>query len=58
VIAGATTGTTVTVTFSDPRLVAGAYTLLSGGSISGGATVNGYNTGGAYSGGASKSFTL
>jgi hypothetical protein len=58
VIAGATTGTTVTVTFSDPRLVSGSYTLLSGGSISGGTTVNGYNSGGTYSGGTSKSFSL
>lgn len=59
VIAGATAGAAVTVTFSDPRLVkGGAYTLLSGGSISGGATVNGYNTGGAYSGGTSKAFSL
>ncbi|MDR1526147.1 MAG: carbohydrate-binding domain-containing protein [Dysgonamonadaceae bacterium] len=58
VIAGATTGTSVTVTFSDPRLVAGSYTLLSGGSISGGITINGYNTGGTYSGGTSKSFTI
>jgi hypothetical protein len=58
VIAGAATGTAVTVTFSDPRLVSGSYTLLSGGSISGGTTVNGYNTGGAYSGGTAKSFTI
>ena len=58
VIAGATTGTSVTVTFSDPRLVSGTYTLLSGGTINGGATINGYNTGGTYSGGTSKSFTL
>jgi hypothetical protein len=58
VIAGATTGTAVTVTFSDPRLVGGAYTLLSGGSISGGSTVNGYNSGGTYTGGTSKAVTL
>jgi hypothetical protein len=58
VIAGATAGTNVTVTFSDPRLVSGSYTLLSGGSINGGTTVNGYNSGGTYSGGTSKSFTL
>ncbi|MDR3217808.1 MAG: carbohydrate-binding domain-containing protein [Dysgonamonadaceae bacterium] len=58
VIAGATTGTTVTVTFSDPRLVSGSYTLLSGGSISGGTTMNGYNSGGTYSGGTSKGFSL
>jgi hypothetical protein len=58
VIAGATTGTAVVVTFSDPRLVAGSYTLLTGGSISGGTTVNGYNTGGTYAGGTSQSFTL
>jgi hypothetical protein len=58
VIAGATAGASVTVTFSDPRLAGGAYMLLSGGSISGGTTVNGYNTGGTYSGGTSKNFTL
>jgi hypothetical protein len=59
VIAGATTGTNVTVTFSDPRLVSsGSYTLLSGGSISGGSTMNGYHTGGTYTGGTSKAFTL
>ena len=58
VIAGTTAGTTVTVTFSDPRLVAGTYTLHSGGAISGGTTTNGYNTGGTYSGGTSRSFTL
>ena len=58
VIAGATTGSTVVVIFSDPRLVGGSYTLLTGGSISGGVTVNGYNTGGTYSGGSSKGFNL
>ena len=58
IISGATAGTSVTVTFSDPRLVSGTYTLLSGGNISGGTTFNGYNTGGTYSGGTSKSFTL
>ena len=58
IIAGATTGTSVIVTFSDPRLVSGSYTLMSGGSISGGTTVNGYNTGGTYSGGLTKNFTL
>lgn len=58
VIAGATTGSAVTVTFSDPRLVSGAYTFLSGGVISGGTTVNGYNTGGTYTGGTAKSFSL
>ena len=58
VISGATAGSSVTVTFSDPRLVSGTYTLLSGGSISGGTTVNGYNTGGTYSGGTSKVITL
>jgi hypothetical protein len=57
VISGATAGTTVIVTFSDPRLVAGSYTLLTSGSISGGTTVNGYNTGGTYAGGTSKAFT-
>ncbi|MDR2814350.1 MAG: carbohydrate-binding domain-containing protein [Prevotellaceae bacterium] len=58
VIAGATAGSAVIVTFSDPRLVSGSYSLLSGGSIIGGTTVNGYNTGGTYSGGTSKGFTL
>ncbi|MDR1583938.1 MAG: carbohydrate-binding domain-containing protein, partial [Prevotellaceae bacterium] len=58
VIAGTTAGSAVTVTFSDPRLVSGSYILLSGGSISGGTTVNGYNTGGTYSGGTSKEFSL
>ncbi|OAV71402.1 Cna protein B-type domain protein [Bacteroidales bacterium Barb6] len=58
VIANATTGTSLTVTFSDPRLTGSSYTLLSGGSISGGTTVNGYNTGGTYTGGTSKSITL
>ena len=58
IITGATTGTSVTVTFSDPRLVSGTFTLLSGGTINGGTTVNGYNTGGTYSGGTPKDFTL
>jgi hypothetical protein len=58
VIAGATAGTSVTVTFSDPRLVSGSYTLLSGGAISGGTTFNGYNTGGAYSGGTTREFKV
>jgi hypothetical protein len=58
VIAGATTGSTVIVIFSDPRLVGGSYTLLTGGSISGGVTVNGYNTGGTYTDGSSKGFNL
>ncbi|MDR2385318.1 MAG: carbohydrate-binding domain-containing protein [Tannerella sp.] len=58
IIAGTTAGANVTVIFSDPRLVSGSYTLLSGGNISGGTTVNGYNTGGKYSGGASKKFSL
>jgi hypothetical protein len=58
VISGATTSSSLTVTFSSPRLASGAYTLWSGGSITGGITSNGYNTGGAYSGGSSRSFTL
>jgi hypothetical protein len=58
VIAGATEGSTVVVIFSDPRLVSGSYVLLSGGSIGGGTTVNGYNTGGKYSGGTSQEFNL
>ncbi|MDR1743977.1 MAG: carbohydrate-binding domain-containing protein [Dysgonamonadaceae bacterium] len=58
IISGASTGTNVVVVFSDPRLTSGSYTLYSGGSISGGTTVNGYNTGGTYSGGTSKSVSL
>jgi hypothetical protein len=58
VIAGSTVGSAVTVIFSDPRLVRGSYILLSGGSISGGTTINGYNSGGTYSGGAEKEFSL
>ncbi|MDR1223045.1 MAG: hypothetical protein LBL07_09260, partial [Tannerella sp.] len=58
VISGATAGATVVVVFSDPRLVTGSYTLLTGGNITGGTSVNGYNTGGAYEGGTSKEFTL
>jgi hypothetical protein len=58
VITGTAAGTNVTVVFSDPRLVSGSYILLTGGSISGGTTVNGYNSGGTYTGGTSKSFTL
>jgi hypothetical protein len=58
VIAGTTAGAAVTVIFSDPRLVSGSYSLFSGGSISGGTTVNGYNTGGNYLGGSSKGFSL
>ncbi|MDR1779755.1 MAG: carbohydrate-binding domain-containing protein [Tannerella sp.] len=58
VISGATSGQTVIVVFSDPRLVNGSYTLLSGGSIEGGANFNGYITGGSYSGGSSKSFSI
>lgn len=46
------------VLFSDPALTNGNYTLLYGGTISGGTTVNGYNTGGAYSGGSTKTFTI
>lgn len=51
-------GNSMTVLFSDPALAQGSYTLLYGGSISGGTTVNGYNTGGTYSGGSTKSFTI
>ncbi|MDR0537970.1 MAG: carbohydrate-binding domain-containing protein [Tannerellaceae bacterium] len=58
IIAGASAGSNVIVLFSDPRLTSGTYTLLSGGGITGGVTVNGYNTGGAYVGGTSKSFTI
>lgn len=58
VISGASTGTSVIVTFSDPRIKSGTYTLLTGGSISGGNTMNGYNTGGTYNGGTSKNFSL
>lgn len=48
----------MTLLFTDPNLSTGTYTLLYGGTISGGTTVNGYNTGGTYSGGSSKSFTI
>ncbi|MDR1723141.1 MAG: carbohydrate-binding domain-containing protein [Tannerella sp.] len=58
VISGASNGTTLIVVFSDPRLVAGTYTLLSGGKIDGGVNFNGYFTGGTYSGGSTKSFTI
>ncbi|MDR0698531.1 MAG: carbohydrate-binding domain-containing protein [Tannerella sp.] len=58
VISGASSGTSVIVVFSDPRLVSGTYTLFYNGKIEGGANYNGYITGGAYSGGASKSFTI
>jgi len=46
------------VVFSDPNLVTGSYTLLTGGKIDGGANFNGYITGGSYSGGSSKSFSI
>jgi hypothetical protein len=58
VISGASSGASVIVIFSDPRLVSGNYTLLYNGKIEGGANYNGYITGGAYSGGASKSFAI
>jgi len=58
VISGASNGTSLVVVFSDPRLVAGTYTLLSNGKIEGGANFNGYITGGTYSGGSTKSFTI
>ncbi|GAB6393975.1 MAG: carbohydrate-binding domain-containing protein [Bacteroidales bacterium] len=52
-------GSSLTVLFSDPRLLRdGTYTLHYGGSISGGTTVNGYNSGGTYLGGSTKSFTI
>ncbi|MDL2223450.1 carbohydrate-binding domain-containing protein, partial [Bacteroidales bacterium OttesenSCG-928-M11] len=45
--------------FSDPVLSKGSsYTLTTGGTISGGTSVNGYNLGGTYSGGTSKTFTI
>lgn len=47
-----------TILFSDPALVNGSYTLHTGGAISGGTTLNGYNTGGTYSGGSSRTFTI
>jgi hypothetical protein len=53
VISGATSGQSVYVVFSDPNLVTGSYTLLSGGKIDGGANFNGYITGGS-----SKSFSI
>ncbi|MDR0798331.1 MAG: carbohydrate-binding domain-containing protein [Dysgonamonadaceae bacterium] len=46
------------ILYSSPQLITGSYTLKTGGTISGGTTVNGYNTGGTYSGGTSKSITV
>jgi hypothetical protein len=44
---------------SSPKFVKGnSYSFFSGGIITGGTTVNGYNIGGAYSGGTSKSFSV
>lgn len=51
-------GNQMTLLFSDPSFAPGSYTLLYGGTISGGTTVNGYNTGGTYSGGSTKNFTI
>jgi hypothetical protein len=50
----------LTVIVSLPQFVSGAaYTLYTGGSISGGTTTAfGYNIGGTYSGGSSKSYTI
>ncbi|MDR1738494.1 MAG: carbohydrate-binding domain-containing protein [Candidatus Symbiothrix sp.] len=59
VISGATSTTTgLKVVFSDPRLVAGTYTLQYNGAITGGTDFNGYKTGGTYSGGSTKTFTV
>ena len=58
VISGASIGTSLIVTFSDPRLTAGTYTLSYNGKIEGGTSFNGYITGGSYSGGSSKSFVI
>lgn len=58
VISGASAGSSLTVTFSDPRLKSGSYTVIKGGSISGGTTVNGYNSGGTYTGGTSSSVSV
>jgi hypothetical protein len=58
VISGADSGTNVIVVFSDPRLMAGTYTLLYDGAIEGGVSFNGYVTGGSYSGGSSKAFSV
>jgi len=58
IIQGASSGQTLAFIFSDPRLVAGTYTLIYGCTISGGTNYNGYVTGGTYSGGTTKTFTL
>lgn len=49
----------ISLLFSDPKLTAGnGYSLLSGGTISGGTTVEGYNTGGTYSNGSTATFNI
>jgi hypothetical protein len=58
VVSGATSGTSLIVVFSDPRLVAGAYSLWYDGRIEGGVSFNGYVSGGSYAGGSSKSFVI
>jgi hypothetical protein len=58
VISGATSGASLIVVFSDPRLVSGNYSLLYDGRIEGGVSFNGYVSGGSYTGGSSTSFTI
>jgi hypothetical protein len=58
IITGASSGATLILVFTDPRLVQGTYTLQYGGAITGGADYNGYVTGGAYSGGSTKNITI
>jgi hypothetical protein len=58
IIQGASSGQTLILIFTDPRLVQGTYTLQYGGTISGGTNYNGYVTGGTYSGGSTKNFTI
>ena len=58
VVSGATSGANLIVVFSDPRLVAGTYSLWYDGRIEGGVSFNGYVSGGSYAGGSSKSFVI
>jgi hypothetical protein len=52
-------GSSFVLLLSSPQFVKGSsYTLFSGGTISGGTSVNGYNAGGVYSGGTSRSITV
>lgn len=48
----------VTLLFTSPLITNGSYTLLKGGTVSGGTDYHYYNTGGTYSGGTSTTFTV